>query len=82
MLNLYVAFKRIKNFTCLEVQASSGIIRAFVKVNPDTITIEHGFTRDVRTIGHWGTGDLEITIRNGEDFERAKPYLLMSYEAS
>jgi predicted transport protein len=81
-LKLYVAFKRIKNFACLEVQASSGIIRAFVRVSPDTITTEHGFTRDVRTIGHWGTGDLEITIRNDEDFERAKPYLLRSYEAS
>jgi predicted transport protein len=81
-LKLYVAFKRIKNFTCLEIQASTGVIRAFVKVNPDTITIEYGFTRDVRMIGHWGTGDLEITIRNDDDFERAKPLLLKGYEAS
>jgi predicted transport protein len=77
-----VAFKRIKNFACLEIQASTGVIRAFVKVNPDTITIEYGFTRDVRMIGHWGTGDLEITIRNDDDFERAKPLLLKGYEAS
>jgi len=80
-LKLYVAFKRIKNFTCLEVHASSGTIRAFVRVNPDAVTLEHGFTRDVRTIGHWGTGDLEITIRTNEDFERAKPFLLKSYES-
>ncbi len=81
-LKPYVAFKRIRNFTCLEVQASTSTIRAFVKVNPDTITVEQGFTRDVRTIGHRSTGDLEITIRNDEDFERAKPFLLKSYEAS
>ncbi|MGI8854364.1 MAG: DUF5655 domain-containing protein [Thermomicrobiales bacterium] len=81
-LKLYVAFKRIKNFACLEVQASSGVIRAFVKVNPDTVVLEQGFTRDVRMIGHWGTGDLEITIRNDEDFERAKSLLLKGYEAS
>ena len=81
-LKLYVAFKRIKNFTCLEVQASSGVIRAFVKVNPDAIALEQGFTRDVRAIGHWGTGDLEITIRNDEDFEKAKSFILKGYEAS
>lgn len=81
-LKLYVAFKRIKNFACLEVQASTGTIRAFVRVDPDTVTMEPGFTRDVRNIGHWGTGDLEITIRSNEDFERAQSLLIRSYEAS
>lgn len=54
----------------------------FVKVDPSTITIEPGFTRDVRNIGHYGTGDLEITITSDAHFERAKPLLLQSYEAS
>ena len=42
----------------------------------------NGFIRDVRKIGHHGTGDLEITLRNADDFEKAKPLLLKSYEAS
>ena len=41
-----------------------------------------GFTRDVRKIGHFGTGDLEIRISSDEDLEKAKPLLLESYEAS
>ena len=41
-----------------------------------------GFTRDVRKIGHFGTGDLEIRIRSDEDLEKAKSLLLESYEAS
>ena len=81
-LKFYIAFRRIKNFACVEVHPQTRAILAYVKVNPDSITAEPGFTRDVRTIGHFGTGELEITIRSDDDFERAKPLLLQSYEAS
>lgn len=81
-LKQYIAFRRIKNFACIEIHPQMGRITVFVKVNPDTIVIEPGFTRDVRKIGHYGTGDLEIIITNDEQFERAKPYLLKSYEVS
>lgn len=81
-VKLYIAFRRIKNFACVEVHPQSRAILAYVKVNPDKVTLEPGFTRDVRTIGHFGTGDLEITIRTDDDIERAKPLLLRSYEAS
>lgn len=81
-VKLYVAFRRIKNFACIEVHPQSRAILAYVKVNPESVTLEPGFTRDVRNIGHFGTGDLEITIRSDDDFERAKPLLLHSYEAS
>jgi len=30
--------------------------------------------------GHFGTGDLEITIRNEEDLTKAEPLILRSYE--
>jgi predicted transport protein len=78
----YFAFRRIKNFACVEVHPQVRKILVFVKVDPDTITLESGFTRDVRNIGHFGTGDLEITIRTDADFERAKPLVLQSYQAS
>jgi predicted transport protein len=81
-LKYYVAFKRLQNFACVEVHPSKGAITVFLKVDPDTITLKQGFSRDVRTIGHYGTGDLEITIRSWKDFERAKPLLQTSYEAS
>jgi len=53
-----------------------------VKVDPDTVDLSQDFLRDVRSIGHFGTGDLEITIQSREDLERAKPLLVQSYEAS
>lgn len=81
-LKYYVAFKRIKNFACLEVHPGKGCIAAFVKVNPDTKSLEPGFTRDVRKVGHFGTGDLEITLRSRADFEKARLLLQESYESS
>ena len=51
-------------------------------VNPDSVELKNGFTRDVRGIGHFGTGDLEITIQSSADFEKAKPLLEKSYEVS
>ena len=82
MLKLYVAFKRIKNFAAVEVRAGNERLLVYIKLNPDAITLEDGFTRDVREIGHWGTGDLEVIIRSMEDMEKAKPLLLKSYETS
>ena len=82
ILKQYVAFRRLKNFASANVRATSGQIVLYVKVNPDQTELEEGFTRDVRSIGIWGTGDLEILIRNQHDLERALPYLQMSYEAS
>ena len=60
-LKYYFAYKRIKNFACVEVFAQSQKIHVYVKLNPDEVQLEDGFTRDVRNIGHYGTGDLEIT---------------------
>ena len=56
--------------------------RLYVKLNPDEVQLEDGFTRDVRNIGHYGTGDLEITIRTEEDLTKAEPLILRSYEGS
>ena len=82
VLKFYVAFKRIKNFACMNISVQKREIAVWVKVNPDTVEIEPGFTRDVREVGHYGTGDLEILIRSDADLERAKPLILRSYEAN
>ncbi|MDI6876308.1 MAG: DUF5655 domain-containing protein [Methanomicrobiales archaeon] len=82
VLKFYVAFKRIKNFACMTIGVQKREIVVWVKVDPDAVEIEPGFTRDVREIGHYGTGDREILIRSDEDLEKAKPLILQSYEAN
>ena len=78
-LQLYIAFKRIKNFACVEFRPTANKILIFVKVDPSTVTIEPGFTRDVSKVGHFGTGDLEITLTTADDLERAMPLIERSY---
>lgn len=79
-LKHYVAFKRLRNFACVVVRKAS--VTVFLKVDPDTVTLEPGFTRDVRNIGHLGPGDLEVTIGNRDALERAKPLFQASYDGS
>jgi predicted transport protein len=81
-LRFYFAFRRIKNFACVEVHPQARTILLYLKVDPDSISLAERFTRDVRKIGHFGTGDLEVTIRTHDDFERAKPLILQSYATS
>ena len=33
----------------------------------------------MRSIGHYGTGDLQIIVKNAVDFEKAKPLLEKAY---
>lgn len=82
ILKHYIAFKRIKNFACVEIHPQTQKILLYLKVNPETTQLEQGFTRDVRNIGHYGTGDLEVTITNDEDIEKAKNLISMSYDVS
>lgn len=82
VLKHYFAFARIKNFACIEVHTRTKALLVYVKVDPDTIDLIPGFTRDVRAIGHYGTGDLEITLRSMDDMEKAKALIEKSYEAS
>lgn len=81
-LRFYIAFKRIKNFACVEFRPTTGKILVFVKVDPASVPLEPGFTRDVSNVGHFGTGDLEITLSKPEDLERAMPLLKRSHDDS
>ena len=76
-LKLYLAYKKVQNMACIEVYNKQIII--YLKLSPDTITLENGFTRDMRNVGHYGTGDLQITIKNNNDFEKAKPLIDRAY---
>lgn len=76
------AFRRIKNFACVLIRKRDHLLLVYVNIDPTTVNIEPGFTRDMRGIGHYGSGDLEITVRNQSDVERAQPLLVKSYEAS
>lgn len=79
-LKLYTAFRRLKNFACVIVYPNRILIT--LKLDPETVTLEEGFSRDLSQVGHWGTGDLELCLRSEADVERARPLLERSYAES
>ncbi|MFJ1997060.1 DUF5655 domain-containing protein [Streptomyces asiaticus] len=79
-LKHYFAYKRLKNFACVEVHPQSGTLLVYLKVDPTTVPLEQGFTRDVSRIGHFGTGNLEVRITSLADLKRAMDLLRASYE--
>ena len=78
-LENYVAFRRIKNFACVQLRNQIGKVLVYLRVDPANIELEDGFMRDMRNKGHYGTGDLELNIMSDDDFERAKPYFDKAY---
>lgn len=80
-VKLYVAYRRLKNFVCMSL-ISKVDPRVFLtlKLDPATVDLEPGFSRDVSKIGHWGTGDLELNLRTAADFEKARPLIERAYQ--
>jgi predicted transport protein len=80
-LKLYTAFRRLRNFACaLLMPVTDPRICLILKLDPATVEQQEGFVRDVSNIGHWGTGDVEVMIRDVASFERAKPLIERSYQ--
>jgi predicted transport protein len=59
-LKHYFAYRRLRNSACVEVHPHQEQIAMYLKVHPDFVMLEQGFTRDMRKMGHYGTGDLEV----------------------
>ena len=84
ILKHYAAFKRIKNFTCVIINFWTGDphLKVYLKLDPQTVELEEGFTHDASSVGHYGTGNLEVRIRTNADLEKAKPLIEKSYQNS
>lgn len=79
---LYFAFRRVRNFACIEVRPSAGTLLVYLNLDPATVEFESGFTRDVSSIGHWGAGDVEVVLREPADIGCMLPLLTRSFENS
>lgn len=73
----YLAYKKVQNVICIEIFSKQ--LQLFMRIDPDSVELEAGFTKDMRGIGHHGTGDLQVTIRNIKDIEKAKKLIDRAY---
>lgn len=77
-LKLYTAFKRLKNFATIVLQRNRFLL--YLHLNPELIDPMPLNARNVLNSGHWGTGDLEISIAEEADIERVKLLIQQAYE--
>lgn len=77
-LKLYLAFKRLKNFATVVPQKARLLL--YLHVDPAQVLPLPSNGRDVRQQGHWGTGDLELSLASQSDLDAAKPLILLAYE--
>ncbi|TQF02000.1 hypothetical protein E6W39_06565 [Kitasatospora acidiphila] len=84
VLRHYIAYRRMLNVASVifRPSASHRAILMYLRLDPDTVKLEDGFTRDVRRIGHLGTGDLEVRIASSADVEKAVPLIRRAVEES
>lgn len=57
-LKHYIALGRFRNFVCIQPLKAS--LELWLSLDPGQIPLEEGFSRDVRKVGHHGSGDLEV----------------------
>lgn len=70
-------YKKVQNVICIEIFSKQ--LQLFMRIDPDSVELEAGFTKDMRGIGHHGTEDLQVTIRNVKDIEKAKKLIDRAY---
>ncbi|MGB4009049.1 MAG: DUF5655 domain-containing protein [Bacillota bacterium] len=74
----YIAYRISQNIVCIEVQKQRVLL--YVKLDPRELGDLPANARDVSSIGHYGTGDLELAVRNEEEIEQAKHFIEMAYK--
>lgn len=74
----YIGFIANKNFVDIHPQKS--LIKIWINLNKGELDDPKDMARDVSTIGHWGNGDYEITIKPDSDLDYLMTLIKQSYK--
>lgn len=77
-LKLYRAYKRLRNFASVVLKKKQALL--YLHLDPKSIKALPPNARNVRGVGHWGTGDLELLLSTLADVDEAKPFILGAYQ--
>lgn len=73
----YIAFRHGKNFCEVWVQASK--LKIWIDMPPSEVNDPFNITRDVSKVGHWGTGDLEVTLEDETQLDQVMDVINQAY---
>jgi predicted transport protein len=73
----YIAYKISQNIVCLEVQKKN--IRLYLKLESSDIKNPPSTYRNVSNIGHYGTGNVEFTVKSNQQFKEIIPFINLAY---
>ena len=74
---IYIGFKRGKNFC--EVEIFHKYIKIWLDINPEDLNNPKGIGRDVRGIGHHGTGSFELQLAEIQEIDDAMHLIRQAY---
>ncbi|WP_411074217.1 DUF5655 domain-containing protein [Streptomyces sp. cmx-4-7] len=81
-LRHYIAYRRLVNVASVIFRPKHEVILVYLRLDPDAVVLEEGFTRDMRGVGHLGTGDLEVRLASAADLEKAAALIRRAFEAA
>ncbi len=76
---LYIAY-RFDNKIFASIHVQKGGLRVYVKLDFAEIDNALSNVRNVKNIGHWGVGDVEIAVDNGGQLLEAKRLIKQSFD--
>jgi uncharacterized protein with ParB-like and HNH nuclease domain/predicted transport protein len=74
----YIAYKLASNF--VEVVPLASELKLYVDITIAELDDPHEMARDVTTVGHWGTGSVEVRVKSAEQLEDAVALIRQSFE--
>jgi predicted transport protein len=78
-LATYIRYTYGKNIFCCACLFNSGL-RVWLKLNYTDLEKPPEYIRDVSSTGHWGVGNIELTIDSLDRFQSAKIFIQKSFE--
>jgi uncharacterized protein with ParB-like and HNH nuclease domain/predicted transport protein len=78
VLKLYVAYKTQTNF--VDVVPQKGQLKLSLGLAIDQLQDPMGWGRDVSAVGHWGNGEVEVTVSQVADLDYAMKLIHQAYE--
>ena len=74
----YIAYKGASNF--LEVVPLVSELKLYLDIPKDELDDPHDLARDATTVGHWGTGSVEVRLKTADQLEDVMDLIRQSFE--